>query len=244
RPREIGHRKGTRMGDIPPDQRPGSGLTRRGLLERSAALGVAISVPGFLGAAAADASTVVSKPNRGGHLRVGMNDGGAGDSLAPWNLPIYSAADRARQVYERLYKYDAHAFPRPRLAESVTSNPKATIWRLKLRKGVTFHSGKPLTADDVLYSLRYIADPKNKAESLARLEPIDLKASRKVSPTEIEFHLKSPIGDFPGLLAEKAVWIVPEGKTDFAQKPDGTGPFKFSDWQPGVRANFVRNDNY
>ena len=73
------------MGDVPPEQRPGSGLTRRGLLERSAALGVAISVPGFLGAAAADASTTVSKPNRGGHLRVGMNDGGAGDSLAPWN---------------------------------------------------------------------------------------------------------------------------------------------------------------
>ena len=110
------------MGDIPPEQRPGSGLTRRGLLERSAALGVAISVPGFLGAAAADASTAVSKPNRGGHLRVGMNDGGAGDSLAPWNIPIYSAAARAEQVYERLYKYDAHAFPRPRLAESVTSN--------------------------------------------------------------------------------------------------------------------------
>ena len=71
-----------------------------------------------------------------------MNDGGAGDSLAPWNIPIYSAAARAEQVYERLFKYDAHAFPRPRLAESLSSNKKATVWRLKLRKGVTFHSGK------------------------------------------------------------------------------------------------------
>jgi peptide/nickel transport system substrate-binding protein len=232
------------MSDVPPGGRLGPGLTRRELLERSAALGAVISVPGFLGAAVAEASIGAAEPSRGGHLRVGMNDGGAGDTLAPWNIPIYSAAARAEQVYERLFKYDPHAFPKPRLAESVESNRKATIWRLKIRKGVTFHSGKPLTADDVLYSLRFIADPKNKAESLTRLEPIDLKASRRVSATEVEFHLKRPIGDFPGLLAEKAVWIVPNGKTDFARKPDGTGPFKFVNWQPGVRANFVRNEHY
>src|SRR3984893_11740819 len=232
------------MSDVPPDDRPDSGLTRRELLGRSAAIGAAISVPGYLGTAVSGAGTAAAMPRRGGHLRVGMNDGDAGDSLAPWNIPIYSAAARAEAPSERLFKYDAHASPRPRLAESVASNRKATIWRLKIRKGVTFHSGKPLTAEDVLYSLRFIADPKNKAESLTRLEPIDLKASRRVSATEIEFHLKRPIGDFPGLLAEKAVWIVPAGKTDFARKPDGTGPFKFANWQPGVRANFVRNEHY
>jgi peptide/nickel transport system substrate-binding protein len=232
------------MSIILPDGPDGSGLTRRELLERGAAIGAAISVPWFVRAAAAEAAADAVTPRRGGHLRVGMNDGGAGDTLAPWNIPIYSAAARAEQVYERLFKYDPHAFPRPRLAESVESNAKATIWRLKIRPGVSFHSGKPLTADDVLYSLRYIANPKNKAESLTRLEPIDLKASRRVSKLEVEFHLKRPIGDFPGLLAEKAVWIVPDGKTDFAQKPDGTGPFTFVSWQPGVRAMFARNEHY
>lgn len=232
------------MNDIPADESLLlSGLTRRQLLERSAALGAALSLPGFIGTAAASAGTAVT-PRRGGHLRVGMNDGGAGDSLSPWNIPIYSAAARAEAVYERLYKYDARAVARPRLAESVESNAKGTVWRLKIRPGVTFHSGKPLTADDVLYSLRYIADPKNKAESLTRLEPIDLVASRKVSALEVLFKLKRPIGDFPGLLAEKAVWIVPNGKKDFATKPDGTGPFKFVSWQPGIRAMFTRNDNY
>jgi peptide/nickel transport system substrate-binding protein len=232
------------MSDVPSAERTAdSGLTRRQLLERSAALGLVLSIPGVVDVAAAAGSTV-AKPRRGGHLRIGMNDGGAGDSLAPWNIPIYSAAARAEQVYERLFKYDAHAVPRPRLAAALESNKKATVWRLTIKKGVTFHSGKALTADDVLYSLRFIADPKNKAESLTRLEPIDLRASRRVSATEIEFHMKRPIGDFPGLLAEKAVWIVPEGKTDFARNPDGTGPFKFENWQPGVRASFTRNDNY
>jgi peptide/nickel transport system substrate-binding protein len=233
------------MSGIPPDESLlRSGLTRRELLERSAALGAALSLPGYFGTAAASAGTDAVKPRRGGHLRVGMNDGGAGDSLAPWNIPIYSAAARAEQVYERLFKYDAHAVARPRLAESVESNAKGTIWRLKIRRGVTFHSGKPLTADDVLYSLRYIANPKNKAESLTRLEPLDLAASHKVSTLEVEFVLRRPIGDFRGLLAEKAVWIVPNGKTDFARKPDGTGPFKFVSWQPGIRAMFARNDHY
>lgn len=237
-----------RMSDVSTDESDirRSGLTRRQLLERSAALGAALSVPGFLDTAAAAVRTgaVQEKPRRGGHLRVGLNDGGAGDTLSPWNIPTYSSAARAEQVYERLFKYDHLYRPKPRLAESVESNGKATIWRLKIRPGASFHSGKPLTADDVLYSLRYVADPKNKAESLPRLEPIDLKASRKVSTLEIEFHLRRPIGDFPGLLAEKALWIVPEGKTDFAAKPDGTGPFKFLNWQPGVRALFTRNDNY
>ncbi|TMK54552.1 MAG: hypothetical protein E6G60_21820, partial [Actinobacteria bacterium] len=233
------------MNGIPPDESvSGSRLTRRELLERSAALGAALSVPGFLGTAAATAATDATTPRRGGHLRVGMNDGGAGDSLAPWNIPIYSAAARAEQVYERLFKYDAHAVARPRLAESVESNAKGTVWKLTIRSGVTFHSGKALTADDVLYSLRYVANPKNKAESLTRLEPIDLRTSKKLSATEIKFVLNRPIGDFRGLLAEKAVWIVPNGKTDFAKTPDGTGPFEFVSWQPGIRAMFTRNDHY
>jgi len=65
-----------------------------------------------------------------------------------------------------------------------------------------------------------------------------------ISSTQIKIVLKRPIGDFPGLLAEKAVWMVPSGKTDFAKAPDGTGPFKFVSWQPGINAKFSRNDGY
>jgi peptide/nickel transport system substrate-binding protein len=189
-------------------------------------------------------TTAAGTPKRGGRLRVGLNDGGATDVLQPWNIPSYNSDARAEQVYERLYKYDANGAPQPRLAVSAEGNSDATVWQVKLQSGVTFHDGKPLTADDVLYSFRYVADPKNKAESLARLEPIDLTASKKVSDTELEFHLKRPIGDFPGLLSEKALWIVPDGATDFTTKPNGTGPFTFVEWQPGVRALYKRYDNY
>jgi peptide/nickel transport system substrate-binding protein len=249
---------------------PRERLTRRELIERSAAFGAFLSVPALIAACggggggqetapsppaastggAPSASTSASTtpaagaPKRGGKLRVGLNDGGATDTLSPWNIPSYNSDARAEQVYERLYKYDANGAPAPRLAESADSNADATVWQVKIQSGVTFHDGKTLTADDVLYSFRYVADEKNKAESLARLEPIDLAASKKVSDTEIEFHLKRPIGDFPGLLSEKALWIVPDGATEFTKKPNGTGPFTFVEWQPGVRALYKRNPNY
>lgn len=199
---------------------------------------------GATSAATVAETAAAGAPTKGGRLRIGMNDGGATDTLEPWNIPSYNSDARAEQVYERLYKYDSKYVPQPRLAESAEGNADATVWQVKIKSGVTFQDGKPLTADDVLYSFRYVADPKNKAESLARLEPIDLDASKRVSDTEIEFHLKRPIGDFPGLLSEKALWIVPDGATDFTTKPNGTGPFTFVEWQPGVRALYKRNDNY
>jgi peptide/nickel transport system substrate-binding protein len=244
------------------------GLSRRELLQRSAAVGAALSVPALLAAcggggeeaagttptapattpgttgAVTGETAAAGTPTPGGRLRVGLNDGGATDTLSPWNIPSYNSDARAEQVYERLYKWDPSGAPAPRLAVSAESNADATVWQVKLQDGVTFHDGKPLTADDVLYSFRYVADPTNKAESLARLEPIDLNASKKVSDLELEFHLKRPIGDFPGLLSEKALWIVPDGATDFETTPNGTGPFKFVEWEPGVRALYERNDNY
>ena len=229
-----------------PDEGCGGGLSRREFLERSIGAGAALVVPGLLAAGASGANPRPSaggNPRRGGHLTVALNDGGATDTLSPWNEPFYSSAARNKQVYERLYTWDATGRPMPELA--VSAEPKKpTVWRIKLRSGVTFHNGKTLTADDVLYSIRYVAHPKNNAEARGRIAAIDAAASRVVSPTELELHLKRPIGDVPGvLLADKALWIVPAGTTDFS-KPVGTGPFVFRSWQAGVRALYARNPNY
>jgi peptide/nickel transport system substrate-binding protein len=247
------------------DRAQHEGLTRRQLIERSAVFGAALSVPALLAACgggdvsasappppadtsaagtSAGATSAAGGPSKGGRLRIGLNDGGATDTLSPWNVPTYNSYARAAQVYERLFAFDSNGAPTPRLAESAESNADATVWQVKLQQGVTFHDGKPLTAADVLYSYRYVADEKNKAESLARLEPIDLEASKAVSDTELEFRLKRPIGDFPGLLNEKALWIVPDGATDFDTKPNGTGPFAFVEWQPGIKALYKRHDGY
>jgi len=235
--------------DEEPAETGASRLSRREMIQLSIGAGAAVAVPGLIAACGGSSSSSASssaggKPRRGGHLTVGLNDGGATDQLSPWNTPFYSAAARAKQVYERLYTWSPDGLPLPELAVSAEPDKTATVWRVKLRSGVTFHNGKPLTADDVLYSIRYVLNPKNNAEAISRIAAIDGGASRVVSPTEVELHLKRPIGDTPGdLLADKALWIVPAGTTDFS-KPMGTGPFTFKSWQPGVRALYERNPNY
>lgn len=233
-------------------------LSRRDLVRQVAGIGAALAVPGVLaacgnaanstGSASQKASqsasgTAGGKPRRGGQLTIAVNDGGSTDSLSPWNIPTYSSAARANQVYERLFKYDVHGVTVPALALSAEANATGTRWRVKLRPGVTFHNGKTLTAEDVLYSFRYVGNPKHNSESLQRLAPFDLGASRVISPSELEFVLTTPLGDFEGLAASKTLWIVPSGMTDFS-KPVGTGPFIFKNWQPGVRALYDRNPHY
>jgi peptide/nickel transport system substrate-binding protein len=224
-------------------------LSRRDFLRGSAALGSALAFPGVLGALGGpDAALAAAKsggtPKRGGRLSVAIHDGSTTDTLSPWAIPEYSGAARAQQVYERLFSLGPVGKPIPWLALSAdAANTKATVWNVKLRPGVHFNNGKTVTAQDVLYSYKYVANPKNKAESLPRIQAVDLANSRAMSPTEIEFRLHRPIGDFEALLAEKALWIVPSGTTDFS-KQVGTGPFTFVSWEPGVRALFKRNSNY
>jgi peptide/nickel transport system substrate-binding protein len=227
-------------------------MNRKTLFQKSAAGLIVVGVSPTLlascggdgGSAATSGGTDASKPRRGGRLRVALHDGGAGDTLDPWNVPIYSAAARAKQVYERLFDFGPDGAPVARLAESAEPNADGTVWTVKLQSGVTFHDGKTMTAADVLYSFRYAGDPANKAAALSRLEPFDLDASRASSDLEVEFHLTRPVGDFPTLVADSQLWTVPEGATDFVTKPNGTGPFTFVSWQPGVRAIFKRNPNY
>ena len=118
---------------------------------------------------------------------------------------------------------------------------------ITLRRGVLFHNGKSMTADDVLYSWRRILDPKNKAGSFSSLEPIlDMQQTRKVNEFQIEVHLKQPRADLAFVLADRSVTnvIVPDGATDLNTKPIGTGPFRFVSWTPGERSLFAKNPDY
>jgi peptide/nickel transport system substrate-binding protein len=243
------------MGRTPPHgDDSGSLLSRRDLLRRGAGVAAAATVPAVLAACGSSSQSVASSstgsstssasgsPRRGGQLTIGVNDGGATDSLSPWNMPTYSSYARANQVYEHLFHIE-NGVPQPALALSADPNADGTVWRIALRPNVTFHNGKTMTAEDVLYSYRYVANPKHNSEELSRMGAFDLNASRAVSATEVEFRMKQPLGDFKTLAGQKALWIVPAGTTDFS-KPMGTGPFTFKSWQPGIRALYERNPHY
>jgi peptide/nickel transport system substrate-binding protein len=137
----------------------------------------------------------------------------------------------------------------PSLATSWKPNSDGSVWTFKLRQGVKFHNGQPMTADDVVYTLQQQCDPKNAANALSVfggiLSPSGVK---KVDDATVAFHLNQPIGSFPYLVSSDNYnsIIVPKG-TNFAtwQKTMiGTGPFKLKSYTQNVGANFVANPDY
>ena len=224
-------------------------ITRRSLLERAIASGAVVGgLPALLAAcgssgssSSATSATTSGAPHRGGTLRVGHVGGGDAEVLDP--AKQLSPIDSARA----LNLFDGLTAPRPdgtidyRLAESMTPNADATVWQIKLRKGVTWHNGKPLTADDVLYTFR-----RNITKNLvggAILNQVDLKRTRKVSDSELEVGLVRGVGEFPRYVSTHLLMITPDGEETF-NPPIGTGPFKFVSWTVGQRSQFARNPDY
>lgn len=221
-------------------------LSRRGLLQASGAIGLGMGVAGLAGCAAdttvtPDASD--NKPRRGGRLRTGHVGGGLTETLDPQRSLNLIDEARARQLYDTLTFFNPDWTIAYQLAESMEPDASGTQFQLKLRKGVTFHDGKPFTADDVLYTWRRILDPETASGGAAALAALDLERTSKVNDHEIMIILKSPQIDLPSLLTGREQSIVQAGATDFT-KPVGTGPFEFVSFTAGQRSLFKRNPNY
>jgi peptide/nickel transport system substrate-binding protein len=137
----------------------------------------------------------------------------------------------------------------PMLATSWNPNHDASVWTFKLRSGVTFNNGAPMTADDVVYTFQQLSNPKNASNALSTFQGVLSPAGvRKVDASTIAFHLESANGSFPYLVSSdnyNAI-IVPEG-TDFTKWQKtfvGTGPFKLESFTQNVGASFARNSHY
>src|SRR5690349_5417652 len=125
----------------------------------------------------------------------------------------------------------------PSLAESWKESPDGKTYEFKLRSGLKFHNGDPVTADDVKFSFeRYKGAGASVLQSnVARVEI--------VNPLVVRFHLKEPWPDFMtfyGTTATAAGIVVPKkyitqvGDDGFKKHPIGAGPYKFVSHQPGV----------
>ena len=126
----------------------------------------------------------------------------------------------------------------------------ATSWKwvdnktfdFSLRKGVKFASGKPLTMEDVKYSLEYVLDEKNGSRWRSALLPVqEIKIKDDYNGTLI---LKAPYAPLD-LYALQSPRIAPKGIGDgLLTNPDGTGPFKLKEWVKGQSLVYVKNENY
>ena len=210
-------------------------ISRREFMTAAAALGVSASVATAAGSAAA-----AETPKQGGHLTVGLNGAGAGDSLDPATYTATFMQVAGLQIYDGLAETDEHNKVRPMLAESWEAKPGAKEWVFKLRRDVVFNNGKPLTAKDVVYTFNQQRQPSSKSPAKALLTSVvDVKAT---DTHEVTFTLSSGNADMPYVVADYHIGIGPEG-TNFKDAV-GTGPYTLVNFQPGVRMQTKRNPHY
>ena len=143
-------------------------------------------------------------------------------------------------VYEPLVVTDADMKVQPALA-TTWENPDALTWVLHLRRGVTFQSGRPLQANDVVYSLRRLLDHP---ELDMRVYMQNLAAVRARDPFTIELKTTRP----SRILLNKLHFalVIPDGATteSLRARPDGTGPYAVAAWTEGRQLALRRHEGY
>jgi peptide/nickel transport system substrate-binding protein len=172
-----------------------------------------------------------------------MAGGSTTDSLDPATMTDAMAYNINWQIRNCLVEIDNKGNPLPELAESWDSSTDAVRWTFKLRQGVEFHSGKTLEAEDVVSSLNHHRGEKSKSAAKGIVDPIeDLKSDGKYT---LVFTLKEGNADFPFILSDPHLTIVPAGTTGADwEKGIGTGAYILDSHEPGFRALTKRNPNY
>jgi peptide/nickel transport system substrate-binding protein len=214
-------------------------ITRREFMARVSALGLAAAVsPAFL-ASMAEAA----KPKRGGRVILGSAGGSTTDSLDPGTVSHTMPQTINQIIRNMLVEVDYKGEAVPELAKSWEASPDAAKWTFKLRKGIEFHNGKTMTAQDVVYSFNEHRGADTKSAAKGVVAPIqDIKADGKYT---VVFTLKEGNADFPYIASDYHIPIIPEGtKGKEYEKGVGTGPFVLQAWEPGVRFFGKRNPNY
>ncbi|TDP72524.1 ABC transporter substrate-binding protein [Roseateles toxinivorans] len=229
----VGPQESTRMMDALK-----RGATRRDILTMLMAGGMQIGLAGGLAGTALSAHA--QTPKRGGKIRVAGATAAITDTLDPAKMSNQTDYSRGTMLYNGLTSLDGSLTPQPSLAEEFTTKDAKT-WIFKLRKGVMFHDGKPLTPADVVFSISRHKDAATASKAKALADQIDtVKAS---GANEVTITLSAPNADLPVILGTFHFLIVKDGTTDFSTGI-GTGPYKLKEFKPGVRSIAVRNEAY
>jgi peptide/nickel transport system substrate-binding protein len=230
-----GRPRAAEEGDMAGDE----GRSERGLSRREFGAGLA-----GLGVAALMARPATGQtPARGGRLRVAMAGSSPNDTLDPHKAVTALDASRCQQLYSRLVYLEPTLKPGGELAESFEPNRSGDEWVFKLRRGITFHDGRPLTVKDVIYSFERLRAKETASPAKVLFDQIAADGLRADGDHTLRVKLTASNADFAALLTGYHACVVPDGTTDFG-KGIGTGPFKLKTFRPGVGSVFERNPSY
>ncbi|HEX3574999.1 MAG TPA: ABC transporter substrate-binding protein [Rhodopila sp.] len=206
---------------------------------------LALALP--LGLTAFAEARAATEPKRGGTMVMIVHP--EPSTLAHYSVSAGNIPPIATQVYEGLVTYDWDLNPQPNLAKSWEIAPDGKTITFRLQDGVTFHNGQKFTSADVQYSFMEIL---KKYHPTAPVVLAELTAVETPDPLTAILHLANPAPYIMKALAGRDLPImcksVFEG-TDVlnnptANKPIGTGPFKFGQWERGEYVRLDRNDKY
>jgi peptide/nickel transport system substrate-binding protein len=185
-------------------------------------------------------------PDDEGDMILVAAQGADPDRLDPHLTSAYASFQVLENVYDTLVQPGPDLQMEPALAESWDISADNLTWTFTLRDGVTFHNGRSLTADDVVYSYGRIMDPDVGAANSFRFASVEEVVA--VDDRTVEIHLTRPtpnllvnIGGFKGM-AIIPQEIVDDGTIDTF--PIGTGPFKFVSQSPDQGIVLERNPDY
>ncbi|RWO94431.1 MAG: ABC transporter substrate-binding protein [Mesorhizobium sp.] len=215
---------------------PAVRLSRREFLGRATALGVSATFTNSLLVGAAKAQV----PQKGGILKVGLNGGGTTDSLDP-AISSTLVANFGYCWGEYLVALAPGGGLENRIAEEIGSSKDAKTWTMKVRKGIEFHNGKTVTAEDVVATLERHSDAKSQSGALGVLKSID---TIKAHGDEVVLTLKDANADFPYLMTDYHLIIQPNGGKDDPAAGISAGPYKVTVNEPGVRHSGERFVNF
>lgn len=178
---------------------------------------------------------------------LGYEWSGEKQSMDPADMTSGDDAYHVFATYNRLVDVDDNFTVTPELATEWSVSADGLTWTFKLREGVTFHSGKPFTSADVVYTFKRLLDPATGSGAAAVLEFLDPAGIAAPDGTTVTFTTKSPVVELPVLISNKFTNIVAEGATadTLRLKGDGTGPFMQEQFEPNAPVRILRkNPNY
>jgi peptide/nickel transport system substrate-binding protein len=231
-------------------------LSRREFIRRGTVVGISVPVLGSILAAcggsssspstsSSPSSTVAGAP--GAVIKAGiLTPTGA---INPLTVVDEGGLVMLAQTGEYLCLSGQTLTLQPVLATSWSANSAADVWTFKIRQGVKFHDGSPLTADDVVYTYQLQTNTKNAANALSAFGGVLTPSGVvKVDDFTVAFHLEAPNGNFPYLTSSDNynMIIIPNNYSpaNWQSSFIGTGPFVLSTYTPRVGATFTRNESY
>ncbi len=210
-------------------------VSRRNFLMSTGIIGLAATGLWLPGKAMADT------PKKGGNFILGLKGGESTDTLDP-ALNTGNASSYALFAFgDYLLEQGPDGSLLPSLAESWEASDDNKRWHFKIRQGVEFHNGKPLTASDVAKTLQRHSSEKTKSGALGAMRGIQEIREEGDGVTLV---LTTPDADLPYLMLDYHLVIQPDGGMENPANGIGTGPYRLVQEEPGVRYRFEKFDRH